>query len=326
MGSAGNGKNQSRQAGGEGMREEIILDVDTGHDDAVAICLACAANEVKVLGITTVAGNSTVDNTTDNTLKVLTLLKETNVPVARGCHKPLIRPLVTAENIHGKSGLDGAELPSPQITPIKMHAVNFLIDTLRTHDNPITIVATAPLTNIALMFALAPDIALKIKRIVLMGGAICGGNRSACAEFNIYVDPEAAKIVFESGVPITMVGLDVTEKTVLMEEEIRKLFQSETFQNLMLFYAQRRAMARGLAGAVFHDAVAVASVIDPDLLRTEALPVAVEIGGSVTRGMTVVDRRAKRAELIGNIIDVAVDIDVSRFKEILSHYIKTLGI
>ena len=308
------------------MREEIILDVDTGHDDAVAICLACAADELKVLGITTVAGNSTVENTTMNTLKVLTLLEKTNIPVARGCHKPLLRSLVTGEEIHGRSGLDGAELPLPHISPITMHGVNFLIDTLQKSDAPVTIVATAPLTNIALMFILAPNVALKIKRIVLMGGAICGGNRSPCAEFNIYVDPEAAKIVFESGVPITMVGLDVTEKTVLTEEEICDVFKSDTWRNLMLFYAQRRAIVRGKFGAVLHDAVAVAAVLNSRLLRTELLPVAVETEGGVTRGMTVVDRRGKSPGLTGSIIEVAVDIDVSRFKEMLAYYVSKLGI
>lgn len=309
-------------------RELVLLDVDTGHDDAMAICLATTSEKLKVLGITTVAGNQTVDKTTSNTLKVLTLIGKESIPVAMGCHRPLIRELVTGPEIHGETGLDGAELPAPKANVVGVHGVEFLIRTLRGASDPVTLIPTAPLTNIAVALLLAPDIVPKIKRIVLMGGAINGGNRTATAEFNIFVDPEAAHIVFTSGVPITMVGLDVTERATFSLQEIEAMTAANSrvakaLRGLLSFYARQREKMRGRHGAALHDAVAVAAVLNPALLKVERLPVLVETRGDLTRGMTVVDRRKGFHEGAAN-VDVAVDINVELFKEMMSQCIATL--
>ncbi|MEM1540525.1 MAG: nucleoside hydrolase [Candidatus Bathyarchaeia archaeon] len=309
-------------------RELVLLDVDTGHDDAMAICLAVASERLTVLGITTVAGNQTVDKTTVNTLKVLTLIGKENIPVAMGCHRPLVRELVTGAEIHGETGLDGADLPSPKSQVVGVHGVEFIIKMVRESPNPVTLIPTAPLTNVAIALLLAPDIVPKIKRIVLMGGAINGGNRTAAAEFNIYVDPEAAHIVFTSGVPITMVGLDVTEKTAFSLQEIEAMTASnsvtaKTFRGLLSFYARQREKRRGLSGAALHDAVAVAAVINPAVLRVERLPVSVEVKGELTRGMTVVDRRKGINRTLAN-VDVAVDVDVELFKHMMRQHLAEL--
>ncbi|WP_299029187.1 nucleoside hydrolase [uncultured Thermanaerothrix sp.] len=310
------------------MKKRVLLDVDTGHDDAVAIMLACASDSLDVCGITTVAGNQTVDKTLENTLRVLTLIGEERVPVARGFHKPLVRDLVTAHEIHGESGLDGATLPSPRIVPLQIHAVNFIIDVVRSAAGNITIIPTGPLTNIAVALLMAPDIAEKIARIVLMGGSICGGNRTPVAEFNIFVDPEAAAIVFGAGVPITMVGLDVTMKAVFDDHDIMQLSRmkgpvSGPLAALLTFFAERHEKLRGIRAAVLHDALAVAGVIKEDLLVTKSYPVRVETKGELTRGMTVVDRRRGVIEQAGD-VEVAVDADIPCFKSMVMEAIARL--
>ncbi len=298
--------------------KKVILDCDPGHDDALAIVLACAAEEIELLGITTVAGNQTVDKTTRNALRVLTLIGM-EVPVARGAARPLIRELVTAPEVHGETGLDGAELPEPAVGPREEHAVEFLIRTIRASPEPVVLVPTGPLTNVALALRIAPDIAERIERIVLMGGAARDSNVTPAAEFNIYVDPEAAHIVFSSGIAITMVGLDVTNRALLSPEEIERLARGgpvrRTFAGLLRFYAAANERLLGIKGAPLHDPLAVAAVIDPTLLVTEPLHVAVELCGEHARGATVVDlyRVTGRAPNA----DVALDLDLPRFKELV---------
>ncbi|MGY4707442.1 nucleoside hydrolase [Candidatus Bipolaricaulota sp. J31] len=298
--------------------KKAILDCDPGHDDALAIVLACAAEEIELLGITTVAGNQTVDKTTHNALRILTLIGA-EVPVARGAERPLISPLVTAPEIHGESGLDGAELPDPAFGPLPEHAVEFLVRTIREAPEPVILVPTGPLTNVALALRLAPDIAGRIERIILMGGAARESNATPAAEFNIYADPEAAHIVFTSGIPITMVGLDVTHRALFTPEEIARLSQGgpvrRTFAGLLAFYAAASERYMGIRGAVLHDPLAVAAAIDPGILATEPLHVEVELCGTHTRGATVVDLyrvtgRPPNAE-------VALDLNLPRFKELL---------
>ncbi len=298
--------------------KKVILDCDPGHDDALAIVLACAAEEIELLGITTVAGNQTVDKTTRNALRVLTLIGM-EVPVARGAERPLIRELITAPEVHGESGLDGAELPEPAFGPREEHAVEFIVRAIRGSSAPVTLIPTGPLTNVALALRLAPDIARRIERIVLMGGAARESNVTPAAEFNIYVDPEAAHIVFTSGIPITMVGLDVTNRALFTPEEIAQLARGgpvrRTFAGLLEFYAAANERLLGIRGAPLHDPLAVAAVIDPGVLATEPLHVEVELCGVQTRGATVVDvyrvtRRPPNAE-------VALALDLARFKELM---------
>jgi inosine-uridine nucleoside N-ribohydrolase len=189
--------------------KKILLDCDPGHDDMMAIMLASVDSNIEVLGLTTVAGNQTGDKTFINARSILTLLGREDIPLARGADKPLTRELVVAPEIHGKSGLDGARLPEPLAPYLDCHAADFIIDTLKASNEKVTLVPTGPLTNVALALIKAPEIREKISDIVLMGGGVYDSNITPAAEFNIYVDPEAARIVFQSGVPLTMIGLDV---------------------------------------------------------------------------------------------------------------------
>ncbi|MGO1308730.1 MAG: pyrimidine-specific ribonucleoside hydrolase RihA, partial [Kluyvera intermedia] len=194
------------------MAQPIILDCDPGHDDAIAIVLALASPELEVKAITSSAGNQTPEKTLRNVLRMLTLLKRPDIPVAGGAVKPLMRELIIADNVHGESGLDGPALPEPSFAPQNFTAVELMAKTLRESPNPVTIVSTGPQTNVALLLNSHPELHAKINRIVIMGGAMSLGNWTPAAEFNIYVDPEAAEIVFQSGIPVVMAGLDVTHK------------------------------------------------------------------------------------------------------------------
>ncbi|MEG1690229.1 MAG: nucleoside hydrolase, partial [Hafnia sp.] len=180
----------------------IILDCDPGHDDAIALILALASPELELKAVTTSAGNQTPDKTLRNALRILTLLQRSDIPVAGGAVKPLMRELIIADNVHGESGLDGPDLPEPNFAPQTCNAVELIAQTLRASQQPVTVVATGPLTNIALLLTSHPELHAKISRIVIMGGAAMLGNWTPAAEFNIYVDPEAAEIVFQSGLPI----------------------------------------------------------------------------------------------------------------------------
>nr|WP_308563406.1 nucleoside hydrolase [uncultured Klebsiella sp.] len=190
----------------------VIIDCDPGHDDAIALVLALASPELDVKAVTSSAGNQTPDKTLRNVLRMLTLLKRPDIPVAGGALKPLMRELIIADNVHGESGLDGPALPEPGFAPHACTAVELMAKTLRESIEPVTIVATGPQTNVALLLNSYPDLHAKIARIVIMGGAMVLGNWQPAVEFNIYVDPEAAEIVFQSGIPVVMAGLDVTHK------------------------------------------------------------------------------------------------------------------
>jgi len=308
--------------------KKILLDCDPGHDDMMAIMLALSKPELKVLGITTVAGNQTGEKTFRNALRVLTLIGRKDIPVAKGFDKPILRDLVIAPNIHGVSGLDGAALPEPQVEPIKMHAVDFIVETLEKETEKVYLVPTGPLTNIAVTLVKAPRIKEKIKGIVLMGGAAFDSNITPASEFNIFVDPEAAKIVFESGIPITMVGLDVTNKAVLSFEDIDSLERlngkvSDVIAPLLRFFANANKEIYGINGAPLHDALAVAYLIDESVLKTKCLHVDIETKGEFTRGETVVDVYGiTKKELNAN---VALDLNLSRFKELIFKSIEKLN-
>ncbi len=307
--------------------KKIIIDCDPGHDDMMAIMLAYASDAVELLGITTVAGNQTGEKTFLNALKVLTLLKAENLPVARGFDRPLTRELTVAPEIHGVSGLDGAKLPEPEINGIEEHAVDFIIKTLMQAAEPIILIPTGPLTNIAVALLKEPRIKNNIERIVLMGGAVYDSNITPAAEFNIYVDPEAAAIVFESGLPITMVGLDVTNKAMLTFKDINEIENlagpvSSVVAPLLRFFAQANSDIFNFQGAPLHDALAVAEVIRPGIVKTSRLHVAVETTGRFTSGRTVADVHG-----ITNLkpnVDVALEVDVPRFKEMMISAIREL--
>ena len=305
--------------------KNIILDCDPGHDDMVAIILALSSPEINLLGITTVAGNQIVDKTFNNALRILTLLGVKGIPVTRGSEKPILRVLKTAPEFHGISGLDGAELPEPKNMGLQTNSIDFIVDTLQKSKDKIYIVATGPLTNIAISILKAPEIKSKIERIVLMGGAIHDSNITPSAEFNIYVDPEAAKVVFDSGIPLTMVGLDVTNRCVFTFEEIKTLKNSKKslsriIGNLLQYFAQSNLKYYGIEGAPLHDPLTVAYTINKDILKVKEYHVDIETKGEYTTGATVVDIYGISGKNPN--AEVAVDVDVGMYKSMIFEAIK----
>ncbi|HDZ8882766.1 TPA: pyrimidine-specific ribonucleoside hydrolase RihA [Aeromonas dhakensis] len=274
----------------------VILDCDPGHDDAIALILALASPELKVLAVTTSAGNQTPDKTLNNALRILTLLGRDDIPVAAGAPKPLARELIIADSVHGESGLDGPKLPDPAFAPVAMTALELMASCLRESPEPVTLVPTGPLTNIALLLAAHPELKQKIARIVLMGGAAGAGNWAPAAEFNIYVDPEAADMVFKSGLPITMCGLDVTHQAQVMDEDIERVRAitnpvAQCVAGLLDFFMiYHRDPKWGFAGAPLHDPCTIAWLLAPALFHGVECRVDIETGGTHTSGMTVVDR------------------------------------
>ncbi|AVQ86863.1 pyrimidine-specific ribonucleoside hydrolase RihA [Plesiomonas shigelloides] len=274
----------------------IIIDCDPGHDDAIALILALASPKLNVLAVTTSAGNQTPDKTLRNALRILTLLGRHDIPVAGGAPKPLLRELIIADNVHGESGLDGPALPEPGFAPQALTAVELMAKTLRTSADPVTLVPTGPLTNIALLLSAHPELKAKIARIVLMGGSAGLGNWTPAAEFNIYVDPEAAEMVFSAGVPITMCGLDVTHAAQVMDEDIERIRAitnpiARTVAELLDFFMiYHRDPKWGFVGAPLHDPCTIAWLLRPELFTGIECHVSVETQGQYTVGMTVVDR------------------------------------
>ncbi|HEY7077563.1 MAG TPA: nucleoside hydrolase [Solirubrobacteraceae bacterium] len=308
------------------MPTPILIDCDPGHDDAMAILLALASPEVEVRAVTTVAGNQTLPKVTANAIRVLDLAGRHDVPVAGGADRPLIgRGGKVASDVHGETGLDGPDLPPPSREPEPVHAVELLARMLRA--GPHTLVPIGPLTNVALLLALHPELAGRIERIVLMGGAIAEGNTTPAAEFNVWVDPEAAARVFNSGVDVTMVGLDVTHRALLTTERVEKLRSeggraAQVVADLHAFYSRFHARVYRFDGAPVHDALALAHVFKDDLLTTEHLPVQVDTGDGPSRGRTLVDRW-QRTEATPN-AHVAVDVDGPAFIELLCSRIGSL--
>lgn len=307
--------------------KKVLIDSDPGHDDMIAIMLACASEDLEILGITTVAGNQKGKKTFNNTLKILTLIKRKDIPVARGFDKPILRELVTAPEIHGISGLDGAELPLPEVKPSNLHAIDFIIKSILDSEEKVYLVPTGPLTNVGVALLREPKIKEKIEMIVLMGGAVFESNVTPAAEFNIYVDPEAAKIVFKSGVPIVMVGLNVTNKALFSFEDIDKLEKlngrvSKIVSPLLRFFAKNYYEIFGLEGAPLHDALAVSYVINRTILETKLLHVDIETNGEFTRGQAVVDIYGVTKKIPN--VEVAFNLDIKKFKDLVFKTIKIL--
>jgi inosine-uridine nucleoside N-ribohydrolase len=303
------------------MSVRILLDCDPGHDDAIALLLALASPEVEVVGVTTVAGNQTLTKTTANAIRVLELAGRGDIPVAAGADRPLVRDARVAASVHGETGLDGPELPPPRGEPVAEHAIDFLAARLE----GTTLVATGPLTNVALLLARYPGVCPE--RIVLMGGAIAEGNVTPAAEFNIWADPEAARRVFESGLDITMVGLDVTHQALLTpehEEQLRAAGRiGVVVADLLGFYRRFHDRIYQFGGSPIHDAVAVADVIRPELLQKRYLHVAVDCESTLCRGRTVVDLWRRTGE--GANASVAVGIDAPGFISLLLERLESLG-
>jgi pyrimidine-specific ribonucleoside hydrolase len=304
---------------------DVILDVDTGVDDALALLLAARSPALNLLGVTCVMGNVEIDKVVANTLKVLQVAGAGDVPVARGMGQPFAEAQYNAKGVHGDDGLGNIDLPEPARGPVPEHAVEFLRRTLTTTHTPVTLVPLAPLTNIAALLIQYPEVKANIKQIVLMGGAIGMGNATAVAEFNIRQDPEAADIVFCSDLPIVMYGLEVFRQITFNRSEATSFVESDRpaarlAGQLLLFMMDN--FGRDLAS--IGDGGAVASVIDPGGLTTEVWPVRVELTGKWTRGQTVVDRRPwltqqRESEWqppMGTHISVAVDIDRDRYRRI----------
>jgi purine nucleosidase/pyrimidine-specific ribonucleoside hydrolase len=303
------------------MSVPVLLDCDPGHDDAIALLLALGSDELELRGVTTVAGNQTLEKTTANAIRVLELAGRAEIPVAAGAARPLVREPRVAADVHGETGLDGPDLPPPQAEPSPQHAVDFLAERMA----GATLVATGPLTNVALLLARHPE--AKPERIVLMGGAIAEGNVTPAAEFNIWADPEAAHRVFTSGLDVTMVGLDVTHRALVTPAHAGQLREAgrigTVVAELLEFYGGFHRAVYGWDGSPIHDAVAVAHVIDPEPLEVERLNVRIDTESELCRGRTVVDLW-RRTGLEPN-ANVAVGIDSERFVDLLLQRLARLG-
>lgn len=275
------------------MKEKVILDVDPGHDDAVAIMLAAKNPKIDLLAITTVAGNQTLDKTTKNALNVCSHLG-INVPIAAGMDRPMVRDQIIADDIHGETGLDGPEFGEITVELDKRHAVDLIIELLMESDGDVNLVPTGPLTNIAMAMRKEPRIVDKIKRIVLMGGAYTIGNVTPSAEFNILVDPEAAHVVFTSGRPIVMMGLDLTRQAKATREVIEKMKTidnkaSKLFVDIMEFFTKTQREVFGWEAPPTHDPTTIAYLIDPSIIETKPMHVEIELRSPTSYGRTICD-------------------------------------
>jgi inosine-uridine nucleoside N-ribohydrolase len=303
------------------MATKILIDCDPGHDDAIAILLALASPEVEVLGVTTVSGNQTLDKTTPNAIRVLELAGRGDIPVAAGADRPLVRERFVAAYVHGETGMDGPALEPPRASPVEQHAAEFLAERVA----GTTLVPTGPLTNVALMLALHPE--ARPDRIVLMGGAYGIGNVTPAAEFNIWADPEAARRVFESGIDVTMIGLDVTHRALMTRDHAETLRGAGKVGRFVAelhdFFSGFHARHYGSPDSPIHDAVAVAHVLRDDLVETRFVPVEVDCSWELGRGRT-------NADLFGRTdqepnAHVGVDIDAEGFFELLLPRLASLG-
>lgn len=275
--------------------KKIIIDCDPGHDDALALLWALSSNEIEVLAVTTVAGNQTLEKVTNNAVKVLTVAERYNIPVAAGCDKPLIKELVIGgEIVHGESGLEGPILPKNGFEISKLSALELMIQTIEKTNEKLIILGLGPLTNIAHLLITGPDLKSKIEAISIMGGGTVG-NWTPAAEYNIFADPEAAYVVFNSGIKIIMSGLDVTQKAYVTKEENERLREqgnkcSIFAAELIDYFSKYHYEVEGFAGCTLHDPCAVAVLLHPEIFDSYSCNVNVELNGDLTRGMTVVDK------------------------------------
>ena len=276
------------------MTKRIIIDTDPGVDDALAFLLALASPEIQLEALTTTQGNVTLEKATWNALAVLELARAGHIPVARGSLLPLVQPLRASAVVHGESGIGNAKLPAPQAKPVPQHAVDYLIECILAEPNEISIFPIGPLTNIAMAIRKEPRFAESVKELVIMGGAILEyGNMTPQAEFNIYVDPHAAHIVFHSGIPITLIPLDVTHKCLLKQEHVDRLMNidspiSRFVRDAMEVYLEA-SFQLGHEGSSLHDPLTLATILAPELLTLKEYYVDVDIAGGVSMGKTFAD-------------------------------------
>lgn len=301
-------------------RTPVVLDCDPGHDDALAILLAAASPSLDLVAITTVAGNQTLEKTTLNARRVCTVAGIHDVPIAAGSDRPLIRRQVVAGDIHGESGLDGPAFGPPSVALDHRHAVDVIIEAVHAHPGELCLIAVGPLTNVAAALRRDPSIAGKIRRIALMGGAIRVGNTTPAAEFNMYADAEAAQIVFESGVPLTMVPLETTHRAAADPAVIARITVLGTpvaalSVDLLRYFAATYERVFGFGAPPVHDPCAVAAIVAPELVLTRPMHVAIETRGEHTYGRTVCDVHGVTG-LPPN-AEVAVDLDVAGFWDLM---------
>lgn len=309
------------------MKKNIIIDCDPGHDDVMALLVALAhRDKLNILGVTTVAGNQTLDRVTNNLCKIYTYLG-LSTPVASGAAKPLMRELVSAGEVHGRTGLDGFQFPEPTFKIDSTNAITFMRDKIMNADGKVILVPTAPLTNIALLISTFPEVKEQISEISLMGGSIYAGNTTAHGEFNIYVDPEAAKIVFDSGIPITMSCLEVTHKAFITDKEIEYLKSQEgkvskMAGNLLYFYT-RYHNSQGYTSYPLHDVCSVIYLLRPEIFKYKNMHIDIDTSHGPYRGKTVTDNREWAKHENPN-SKVLLDIDREEFVSILLNSLEKL--
>jgi purine nucleosidase/pyrimidine-specific ribonucleoside hydrolase len=305
-----------------------VLDCDPGHDDAVAILLAAASPALDLRAITTVAGNGTLDKVTLNARKVCTLAGIRDVPIAAGADRPLRRALETAAHVHGESALDGPALPDPDVALDPRPADDVIAAVAAEADEPLTLCAVGPLTNVAIALDRHPGLGARLREIVVMGGSTGRGNHTPYAEFNIYVDPEAAERVFASGVPVSMVGLNLTHQAIATPAVVERLLALDTelarvVAGWMTYFGSTYEDVFGLPGPPVHDPCAVALAIDPDLVRCVETFVAIETEGRWTRGATVVDLHGRLGRASN--ARVAMELDAERFWDLVIGAVAAIG-
>lgn len=309
----------------------IILDCDPGHDDAMAILLALGNPNIDLIGVTTVGGNQSLEKVTYNARATLEMAHATNIPVHAGCDRPMIRPLEVAAAVHGETGLDGVTLPEPTRPLDEGHAVNWIIDTIMSHEpGTITLVPTGPFTNIAMAVRMEPRIVSRVKEVVLMGGGYHVGNWSAVAEFNIKTDPEAAHVVFNEAWPITMVGLDLTHQALCTPEAQAKIDAVGTplaafASGLMDFFRKAYQNNQDFIDPPVHDPCTIAYLIDHSVVQTRRCPLDVEIKGDLTLGMTVADLRGPEPSADECHTQVATKLDFNKFWDLIVDALKRIG-
>ncbi|OKL35407.1 nucleoside hydrolase [Domibacillus mangrovi] len=305
-------------------KRKIIMDCDPGHDDAIAIILAAVQPQLEILGITTVSGNAEIEKTTMNALKICDLVSLTDVVVSKGASEPLVRLRETAPGIHGDSGLDGPELPEPSRSWSEEHGFDTIIRLVKESNGPVTILPTGPLTNIALALSKAPEIKDNIEEIVLMGGGTFG-NWTPTAEFNIWADPEAAKKVFDSGIPIVVMGLDITHQALATKEVIDQVNKidnnvAKIVGELLVFFASTYKEMFDFDGAPVHDVLTVAYCVAPELFKMKDVNITVETKGEFTSGTTLIDLHGVTGREVN--AKFGLELDVEGFWKLMIEALK----
>ena len=307
-------------------KRKIILDCDPGHDDAIAMLMAARHPAIDLLGITVVAGNQTLEKNIVNALNVCQLLG-IEVPVYAGMKRPIMREQIVAADVHGESGLDGPVFGPLHLKAQPEHAVRFIIDTLMQSDGDITLVPVGPLSNIAVAMRMEPAILPKIREIVLMGGAVGAGNSTPTAEFNLYADPEAARVVFSSGVPIVMMGLDLTNQTVCTPDIIERMQSvgnkaGQLFADVMNFTLKTQYEVNGLAAGPIHDATCIGYLVDPGCIELHDMHVVIDTNEGPCYGRTVCDEVGVMKGRVRANAKVGMAIDTARFFDLVEECIR----